>query len=70
MSQVSFRSGDTDLDGYLAVPAGAGPWPGVVVVHDVFGFRGDVRDRADRIAAQGTPPSPRRCTGAAASPAA
>lgn len=54
MSLVSFRSGDTDLDGYLAVPSGDGPWPGVVVVvHDVFGFRGDVRDQADRIAAQG-----------------
>lgn len=53
MTTVSFRSGDTDLEGYLTVPAGAGPWPGVVVVHDIFGFRGDVREQADRICAQG-----------------
>jgi len=53
MTSVRFPSGDTDLEGYLAVPAGAGPWPGIVVVHDVFGFRGDVRDQADRIATEG-----------------
>jgi len=53
MTSVRFPSGDTDLEGCLAVPAGAGPWPGIVVVHDVFGFRGDVRDQADRIAAEG-----------------
>jgi carboxymethylenebutenolidase len=41
--------------GYLAVPtgAGAGPWAGVVVLHDAFGFRGDVRDQADRFAERG-----------------
>lgn len=53
MPSVSFPSGGVDLDGYFAVPPGDGPWPGVVVVHDVFGFRGDVRDQADRICAEG-----------------
>jgi carboxymethylenebutenolidase len=43
-----------ELDGYLAVPpVGAGPWPGVVVVHEVFGLNDDTRQQADRLAAAG-----------------
>jgi carboxymethylenebutenolidase len=41
--------------GYLAVPAGPppGPWPGVIVIHEVFGLNADIRAHADRLAAQG-----------------
>lgn len=39
--------------GHLAIPAGAGPWPGVVVVHEAFGLNGDIRRQADRLAAAG-----------------
>jgi len=39
--------------GYLADPAGAGPWPGVVVIHEVFGLNADIRGKADRLAAEG-----------------
>jgi Dienelactone hydrolase family len=35
--------------GYLAVPAGSGPWPGVVVIHESFGLNADIRARADRL---------------------
>ena len=42
------------LDGYLAVPpVGEGPWPGVVVVHEIFGLTDDARQQADRLAAAG-----------------
>ncbi len=41
------------LDGYLAVPAGPGPWPGVVVLHEIFGLTDDTRRQADRLAAAG-----------------
>jgi carboxymethylenebutenolidase len=42
------------LDAYLATPAvGAGPWPGVVVLHEAFGLNEDIRDHADRLAAAG-----------------
>lgn len=46
------------MSGYLSIPVsggagGAGPWPGVVVVHDVFGLTDDCREIVDRFAAAG-----------------
>jgi carboxymethylenebutenolidase len=38
---------------YLAVPAGDGPWPGVVVLHEAFGLDPDIRGHADRFAGRG-----------------
>lgn len=37
----------------LAVPAGSGPWPGVVVVHDGFGLSADIRRNTKRFADNG-----------------
>ena len=42
-----------ELRGYLAVPDGAGPWPGVVVIHEALGLNDDIRHQADRLAQQG-----------------
>src|SRR3954471_23520925 len=34
-------------------PVGEGPWPGVVVIHEVFGVNDDIREHTLRIAAAG-----------------
>ena len=41
------------LQGYLAVPSGDGPWPGVVVLHEAVGLTDDIRAITDRVATGG-----------------
>jgi carboxymethylenebutenolidase len=38
---------------FLAIPEGCGPWPGVVVIHDVGGLSEDIRRACRRLAAAG-----------------
>src|SRR6476469_10896988 len=42
-----------DLPAYRAVPTGDGPWPGLVLVHEIFGLDDEMRRHADRLAAMG-----------------
>jgi len=53
MPDMSFPVPGGTAAGYLAVPAGAGPWPGVVVIHEIFGVNDDIRRKADELAAHG-----------------
>ncbi len=50
---VTFASDGTQLGGYLARPDGAGPFPGVVVIHEILGLNDDIRSVARRFADAG-----------------
>src|SRR5437763_417526 len=41
------------VDRYLALPEGEGPFPGVVVIHEIYGLNRDIREICDRFAAEG-----------------
>ena len=45
---VSYKSGDETVQGVLYVPAGKGPFPGLVVIHEWWGLN-DWRIRATRL---------------------
>ena len=50
-------------DHLVTPPVGDGPWPGVVVLHEVFGVDDDIREHAGRLAAAGYSRSPPTSTG-------
>lgn len=41
------------LNAALAVPAGSGPHPAVIVIHEIFGLNADIREKARRLAGMG-----------------
>src|SRR5512135_493179 len=50
---VSFQSGKSMLEAYLATPERPGPHPAVVVIHEIFGLNDNIRDIAQRFATEG-----------------
>jgi carboxymethylenebutenolidase len=54
VTDITIPVGDLTFPGYLATPADHGTaWPGVVVIHEVFGLNDDIRRKADEFAAHG-----------------
>jgi carboxymethylenebutenolidase len=53
MAMVEVTAPTGPLITYVAEPADRGPWPGVVVVHDVAGMCDDLRRQADWLAGDG-----------------
>jgi carboxymethylenebutenolidase len=52
-SDVTIKTADGETDAALYVPAGKGPFPGILIFTDIFGLRPAFRDMGKRIAANG-----------------
>ena len=52
-SSVIYKSGTEEVHGYLARPAGAGPFPGLVVIHEWWGLNEQIKDLAGKLAREG-----------------
>jgi carboxymethylenebutenolidase len=52
-SDTTIKTPHGEMPAYLATPSGSGPWPGVVVISDVFGMTQDLRKQTDWMASEG-----------------
>jgi len=50
---VSYKSGDETVQGVLYTPAGKGPFPALVVIHEWWGLNDWVKEQASKLADQG-----------------
>ena len=51
--EVKIPAGDAEIPAYRAMPAGGGPFPTVVVVHEIFGVHEHIKDVCRRWARLG-----------------
>src|SRR5205085_5929093 len=50
---VSYKSGDETINGMLYTPAGKGPFPALIVIHEWWGLNDWVKEQASKFADQG-----------------
>lgn len=51
--EVRLTGGDREMDGYIALPAGEGPFPAIVVIQEIWGLVDHIKDVARRFANEG-----------------
>jgi carboxymethylenebutenolidase len=52
-ANVKVPNEDLEIDAYLAMPAGEGEFPGVIVIQEIFGVNAHIREVTERIAKEG-----------------
>src|SRR5664280_676945 len=50
---VSYKSGDDTVNGFLYTPAGKGPFPALIVIHEWWGLNDWVKEQASKFADEG-----------------
>lgn len=50
---VSYKSGDETVQGVVYTPAGKGPFPALIVIHEWWGLNDWVKDQASKLSDQG-----------------
>jgi carboxymethylenebutenolidase len=50
---VTYKSGDETVTGILYTPAGHGPFPALIVIHEWWGLNDWVKQQADKLAGEG-----------------
>ncbi len=50
---VSYKSGDETVEALLYTPAGKGPFPAIIVIHEYWGLNDWIKDQASKLADQG-----------------
>jgi carboxymethylenebutenolidase len=50
---VSYKSGDETVQSVLYTPAGKGPFPGIIVIHEWWGLSDWVKEQASKLSDQG-----------------
>ena len=50
---VSYKSGDETVQGILYTPAGKGPFPAIIVIHEYWGLNAWVKEQASKLSDEG-----------------
>src|SRR5918998_4299474 len=48
--EVRFTGGNREMEGYLALPEGEGPFPALIVIQEIWGLVDHIKDVARRFA--------------------
>jgi carboxymethylenebutenolidase len=51
--EITLKSGDEDIKGFLVQPEGKGPFPGIVMIQEWWGLNDWIKQNAERMASKG-----------------
>ncbi len=51
--EITFKSGEKEINAYIATPEAKGAYPGLVLIHEIWGLTEHIKDVANRYADQG-----------------